>query len=81
MLFLREDVNERSEEGGYAFFETSTLPFNTDDDINTVSAMMESPLLESTGCTSIQYTCIIYIYTIIYNYTIYIVYYILYEGL
>ncbi len=34
--------------GGYAFFETSQLP-NVVDAANTVSAMMISPMLESTG--------------------------------
>jgi hypothetical protein len=50
MLFLcRRDANEKTEKGGYVFFETSTLPETNSEDKNTVSAMMESPLLTSTG--------------------------------
>ena len=49
-MFCRRDANEKSEKGGYVFFETSTLPESTTgEEKNTVSAMMESPLLTSTG--------------------------------
>jgi len=46
----RLDTNEGSDRGGYVFFETSSLP-HLNEGLNTVSAMMESPLLSSTGST------------------------------
>ncbi len=50
LVQFRRDATEKSEKGGYAFFETSTLPESASgEEKNTVSAMMESPLLTSTG--------------------------------
>ena len=43
----RLDKTDGSLDGGYAFFETSTMPETIAT--NSVSAMMESPLLSSTG--------------------------------
>ena len=42
------DLSDNTAAGGYAFFETSQLPNKPEAD-NTVSAMMASPLLKSTG--------------------------------
>ena len=42
------DKTDDNKSGGYAFFETSQLP-NAPDAANTVSAMLTSPVLESTG--------------------------------
>ncbi|TRY70640.1 hypothetical protein TCAL_05946 [Tigriopus californicus] len=54
----RVDRNDNNDKGGYAFFETSQLP-NSPKAQNTVSAMMASPKLESTGsegfCVSFSY--------------------------
>lgn len=54
----RVDRNDNNNKGGYAFFETSQLP-NSPKAQNTVSAMMASPPLESTGsegfCVSFSY--------------------------
>jgi len=54
----RIDDNEKNKQGGYVFFETSQLP-NEPKAANTVSAMMSSPLLASTGskghCVSFSY--------------------------
>jgi len=44
----RKDVDLADDAGGYAFFETSQLP-NSPKAANTVSAMMASPTLPSTG--------------------------------
>lgn len=53
----RVDKTDGSLDGGYGFFETSTIPENIAT--NSVSAMMESPLLSSTGsqghCVSFSY--------------------------
>lgn len=53
----RVDKTDGSIDGGYAFFETSTIPENVAS--NSISAMMESPLLTSTGsqghCVSFSY--------------------------
>ena len=43
-IFILYTINT----GGFAFFETSQLP-NEPNAANTVSAMMSSPLLDSTG--------------------------------
>jgi len=55
----RKDKNDDSLEGGYAFLETSSLP-EEQDKPNQVSAMMESPLLTSTGskghCVTFSYS-------------------------
>ena len=64
---IRLDTNEGSDRGGYVFFETSSLP-HLNEGLNTVSAMMESPLLSSTGntffsgieCCSILFTGIFF---------------------
>ena len=42
------DQTDKNKAGGYAFFETSQLP-NVPEAANTVSAMLTSPLLQSTG--------------------------------
>ena len=42
------DQTDNNKNGGYAFFETSQLP-NVAEAANTVSAMLLSPTLESTG--------------------------------
>ena len=44
----RKDKNDNNDQGGYAFFETSQLP-NSPKARNTVSAMIASDTLESTG--------------------------------
>eukprot|EP00095_Tigriopus_kingsejongensis_P002562 snap_masked-scaffold309_size213625-processed-gene-1.10 protein:Tk02562 transcript:snap_masked-scaffold309_size213625-processed-gene-1.10-mRNA-1 annotation:"hypothetical protein G5I_00476" len=55
----RRDKNDNNNNGGYAFFETSQLP-DSPKAQNTVSAMMASPSLESTGsdgfCISFSYS-------------------------
>jgi hypothetical protein len=54
----RMDLNDNNDNGGYAFFETSQLP-NSPKAANTVSAMIASPTLASTGsegfCVSFGY--------------------------
>ncbi len=54
----RRDKNDNNAQGGYALFETSQLPDSPDAE-NTVSAMMASPTLDSTGskgyCVSFSY--------------------------
>ena len=52
MLLVKQLLPRRKSSfaGGYAFFETSQLP-NVVDASNTVSAMIISPVLESTGST------------------------------
>ena len=47
-IFFRTDGNSKNLQGGYVFFETSTLPHTVEGD-NTVSAMIQSPQLTSTG--------------------------------
>lgn len=42
------DQTDKNKMGGYAFFETSQLP-NAPEAANTVSAMLKSPTLQSTG--------------------------------
>ncbi|XP_023328229.1 MAM and LDL-receptor class A domain-containing protein 1 [Eurytemora carolleeae] len=53
----RTDTSVENENGGYVFFETSTLP--QAESTNTVSAMIESPLLGTTGsrghCVTFSY--------------------------
>ena len=56
----RVDTTDDSQQGGYGLFETSTLPDTPEGSgRNTVSAMMESPLLSSTGskghCVTFNY--------------------------
>lgn len=46
------------DQGGYAFFETSTLPGESDG-VNIGSAMLESPVLQSTGAAG---TCLKFFY-------------------
>lgn len=46
----KKDQTDGTTNGGYAFFETSQLP-NVPEAANTVSAMLLSPRLESTGST------------------------------
>ena len=52
------DQTDKNKMGGYAFFETSQLP-NAPEAANTVSAMLTSPILQSTGskghCVSFRY--------------------------
>jgi len=52
------DQTDKNKMGGYAFFETSQLP-NAPEAANTVSAMLKSPTLQSTGskghCVSFSY--------------------------
>jgi len=54
----KKDQTDGNKMGGYAFFETSQLP-NSAEAANTVSAMLASPELESTGskghCVSFSY--------------------------
>ncbi len=47
LKYSRTDTSVENENGGYVFFETSTLP--QAESTNTVSAMIESPLLGTTG--------------------------------
>jgi len=59
----RKDKTDGNIDGGYTFFETSSLPEvkqnDDEDEINQVSAMLESPLLTSTGsqghCVTFSY--------------------------
>ena len=55
----RKDKNDGSLDGGYAFLETSAVA-DGEDKPNKVSAMMESPLLTSTGskghCVTFSYS-------------------------
>lgn len=54
----KKDQTDGSSNGGYAFFETSQLP-DVSEAANTVSAMLSSPILESTGskghCVTFRY--------------------------
>ena len=55
----RNDKSDSNLDGGYAFLETSALP-EGEDKPNKISAMMESPLLASTGskghCVTFSYS-------------------------
>ncbi len=54
----KKDQTDGTKNGGYAFFETSQLP-NAPDAANQVSAMLASPVLQSTGsnghCVTFSY--------------------------
>lgn len=54
----KKDQTDGNTNGGYAFFETSQLP-DVSVAANTVSAMLSSPILESTGskghCVTFRY--------------------------
>ena len=54
----KKDQTDGNKNGGYAFFETSQLPDHPEA-ANTVSAMLTSPIMESTGskghCVSFRY--------------------------